>query len=193
MADIVTGTVTGQLDISDLLRATGDIRREQEAIGSNIRRETAKEASDVTDAVKTSAWMNSDRTGSEADRVANLTTQYFLNGQQNDFANATALAALKASTDAQFTATQAAVALAVEKNAAATALAAAATQMLIVQESVRGRELQEKNVIDELRANLSGCQSAWRHSENQRATQGSIFFGAAGANSGNATSSQNQA
>jgi hypothetical protein len=154
MADIVTGTVTGQLDTSDLVRDHADIRREQEAIGSNIRRETAKEASDITDTVKTSAWMNSDRTGSEADRVVQQGTAYFIAQQQNDFSNATALAALKANSDLNFQATQAAIGLAAEKNAAATALAAAATQMLVTQEAVKGREMAEKNVIDDLRQRL---------------------------------------
>jgi hypothetical protein len=154
MADIVTGTVTGQVDVSGLVRDHADIRREQEAIGSNIRRETAKEASDLTDVVKTSAWANSDRTGTEADRVTNQASQYFIAGQQYAFTNATELAALKSSTDLNFQATQQAIQLAAEKNAAATALAAAATQLLVVQESVKGREMQERNVIDDLRHKL---------------------------------------
>jgi hypothetical protein len=136
MADIVTGTVTGQLDTTDILRSIADnrqeqeaigsdIRREQEQIGSTIRRETAKEASDVIDSVKTSAWANSDRTGTEADRVVAQDTAYFIAGQQYSFSNATALAALKASTDAQFAATQAAIALAAQQTAAAATLAGA--------------------------------------------------------------------
>jgi hypothetical protein len=154
MADIVTGTVTGQLDTSDLVRDHADIRREQEAIGSNIRREQAKEASDLTDVVKTSAWMNSDRTGTEADRVVAQETAYFIAQQNINFSNATALAALKASTDAQFSATQANIQLAAKDNATATALAAASTQMMVAQEASKGRELAEKNVIDDLRQRL---------------------------------------
>jgi hypothetical protein len=155
MAEIVTGTVTGQIDQTALLQDhadirreaafnTADIRRDQEVIGSNIRRETAKEASDLKDSVKTSGWANSDRTGTEADRVVAQDTAYFIAGQSQNFANATALAALKAGTDMQFANTlaainssaqqgQAATALEGAKNAAATALegakAAAATAL----------------------------------------------------------------
>jgi hypothetical protein len=125
MADIVTGTVTGQLDTTALMQNHADIRREQESIGADIRRENAKEASDVIDSVKTSAWANSDRTGTEADRVVAQDTAYFIAGQQYSFSNATALAALKASTDAQFAATQAAIALAAQQTAAAATLAGA--------------------------------------------------------------------
>jgi hypothetical protein len=143
MADIVTGTVTGQLDTTDLLRLGGDIRREQEAIGSTIRRETAKEASDLQDTVKTAGWANSDRTGTEADRVVAQDTAYFIAQQQYAFSNATAVAALKAGTDMQFANTLAAINSAALTGQAATALegaksaaAAALGQALIGQQIV---------------------------------------------------------
>ncbi len=123
MADIVTGTVTGQVDVSQLLMSQSDIRREQEQIGSDIRRETAKEASDVTDAIKTAGWANSDRTGTEADRVVAQDTAYFIASQSQNYSNATALAALKASTDANFNQTLAAIQLAATQTAAAATLA----------------------------------------------------------------------
>jgi hypothetical protein len=144
MADIVTGTVTGQLDISEILRSQGDIRQEAEVIGAAIRRETAKEASDLNDSVKTAGWANSDRTGTEADRIVAQDTAYFIAGQQINFSNATALAALKAGTDSNFNQTLSAIQLAAaqatassqlagEKTAAAVALAgatsSAATQL----------------------------------------------------------------
>jgi hypothetical protein len=166
MADIVTGTVTGQLDTSDLVRDHADIRREQEAIGSNIRRENAKEASDLQDTIKTAGWMNSDRTGAEADRVVAQDTAYFIANQNINFSNATALAALKASTDAQFSATQAGIVLAAEKNAAATALAAAATQMAVVQEAQKGREQAAQFVVDELRHRNDDSNRKAYHWEN---------------------------
>jgi hypothetical protein len=191
MADIVTGTVSGQLDISDILRATGDIRREQEAIGSNIRRETAKEGSDVIDVVKTSAWANSDRTGTEADRVTNQASQYFIAQQSINFNNATALAALKASTDAQFSATQANIQLAAKDNATATALAAAATQMMIVQEATRGRELAQVNEIANLRQHLSLEYADHRSTLSQLAAQGTVNFGTMSGNAGRNTSTNN--
>lgn len=123
MADIVTGTVTGQVDVTQLLMGQSDIRREQEEIGSNVRRETAKEASDLTDAVKTSAWANADRTGTEADRVVAQDTAYFIAGQSQAFSTATALAALTASNNANFNQTLAAIQLAATQTAAAATLA----------------------------------------------------------------------
>jgi hypothetical protein len=123
MADIVTGTITGQVDMTQTQMSLSDVRREQEAIGSSIRRETAKEASDVIDSVKTSAWANSDRTGSEADRVVAQDTAYFIAGQSQNFSNATALAALKAGTDANFNQTLSAIQLAAAQSTAASQLA----------------------------------------------------------------------
>jgi hypothetical protein len=166
MADIVTGTVTGQLDETANLQGQADIRRENVvseanirrdvafesgnirattlASGSDIRRETAKEAADTNDIVKTAAWANSDRTGTEADRVVAQDTAYFIAGQQYAFSNATALAALKASTDQQFAATQAAIQLAASQTSAAATLAgeraasaAALGQALIGQQIVQ--------------------------------------------------------
>jgi hypothetical protein len=195
MADIVTGTVTGQLDDTanlqgqadirregvqsesqvrrDVLVSASDIRREQAEIGSNVRRENAKEASDVIDAVKTSAWTNSDRTGSEADRVVAQDTAYFIAGQSQNFANATALAALKAGTDMQFANTLAAIqavgltgqaatalegaktaaaaALAGEKAAAAAALGQALLGQQIVADGNATRALINSQKVDDLR------------------------------------------
>jgi hypothetical protein len=173
MADIVTGTVTGQVDVSQLLMGQADIRREQESIGSDIRRDTAAEAGAVVDAVKTSGWANSDRTGSEADRIVAQDTAYFIAGQSQNFSNATALAALTASTNSNFNQTLAAIQLAGQqssaaaalegaKNAAATALegakvaaAVALGQSLmgqqIVQDGMLTRALINSQTIDELR------------------------------------------
>jgi hypothetical protein len=161
MADIVTGTVTGQLDTTDLLRLGGDIRREQEAIGSTIRRETAKEASDLQDTVKTAGWANSDRTGTEADRVVAQDTAYFIAQQQYAFNNATAVAALKAGTDMQFANTlaainsaaltgQAATALEGAKTAAAAALGQALIGQQIVADGEKTRALVNSLKFDEL-------------------------------------------
>jgi hypothetical protein len=114
MADIVTGTVSGQVDMSDMLRSQADIRQEQE-VGKG----------DIVDAVKTAGWANSDRTGTEADRVVAQDTAYFIAGQSQNFSNATALAALKASTDASFLKTQSDIQLAGMQTAAAATLAGA--------------------------------------------------------------------
>jgi len=161
MADIVTGTVTGQLDVTSIIEGQSDIRREN-----------VVESKDVIDAVKTSGWANSDRTGTEADRVVAQDTAYFIAGQQYSFQNATAVAALKASTDMQFASvlnsintqgalgqaatglegakTAAAVALAGEKQAAATALAQALLGQQIVSDGNATRALINSLKMDEL-------------------------------------------
>lgn len=208
MADIVTGTVTGQLDTSDLVRDHADIRREQESIGSNIRREAAADACKTVDAVKTSAWHNSDRTGTEADRVTNQATQFFVAGQQHDFTNAAAVASLKASVDLNFQATQQAIQLSQEKAATASALATAATQMLVVQEAVKGREQATMYVVDALRiecernkhwegqfyasqqANVNSALQALNSNLNET-RQGVVNFGSMTGNAGRQTSTSN--
>jgi hypothetical protein len=161
MADIVTGTVSGQVDMTDIGRAIADVRREQEAIGSTVRRETAKEASDLQDTVKTAGWANSDRTGTEADRVVAQDTAYFIAGQSQNFSNATALAALKASQDAQFAQTLSAIQLAAfqssaastlagSKSEAATALGQALIGQQIVADGNATRALVNQLKMDEL-------------------------------------------
>lgn len=190
MADIVTGTVTGQLDVTSILEGQSDIRREN-----------VVESKDIIDAVKSSAAA-----------TQGVDTQYFIAGQQYAFSNATALAALKASTDASFVATQNAIQLAAKDAATATALASAATQMLIVQEAVKGRELAEKNLVDNLRADLERERAGHRHWESsfyqsqsanlnsqiqalhsqfQNATQGTVNFGSMSGNAGRNTSTNN--
>jgi len=170
MSELVTGTVTGQLDTSDLVRDHADIRREQESIGSNIRREAAKEASDLQDTVKTAGWANSDRTGTEADRVVAQDTAYFIAAQSQNFSNATALAALKAGTDMQFANTlaavnataaagQAATALEGAKTAAASALGQAQIGYAIVADGNTTRALINTLKMEELNRTLSERQA----------------------------------
>lgn len=59
MADIVTGTVSGTVDMTSLLQGQAAL----------------------LDATKTAAWANSDRTGTEADRVVAQDTAYFIANQ----------------------------------------------------------------------------------------------------------------
>ena len=154
MADIVTGTVTGQVDVSQLLLGQSDIRREQEQIGSDIRRETAKEASDIN--------ANVVATG---DRTSANDTAYFIAGQNINFQNATALAALKSSTDANFNQTLAAIQLAAanttaaatlagEKTASAAALGQALIGQQIVQDGNTTRALINQLNVDNLNRKL---------------------------------------
>jgi len=213
MADIVTGTVTGQLDITSLLAGQSDIRREN-----------VVESKDVVDAVKTAGWANSDRTGTEADRVVAQDTAYFIAGQSQNFSNATALAALKASTDAQFAQTLAAIQLAAyqtsaaatlagEKNASAIALGqamlgkdvvadGASTRALINELKMAdlNRQLQERHTTiveaNERSYGMSQFASVNQqlqalHSQFQAATQGTVNFGTMSGNAGRNTSTNN--
>lgn len=116
MADIVTGTVTGQVDVTDLLRDHSDIRQE-----------VADEGRTTVDAVKTAAWHNSDRTGTEADRIVQQATAQFIASQQYAFDSARDMAALKSTTDAAVAATLAAIQLSTERSTAAAALEASKT------------------------------------------------------------------
>jgi hypothetical protein len=124
MADIVTGTVSGQVDMTSLHKELADSRREQEVIGAAVRHEQAIGDGITVDAIKTAGWHNSDRTGTEADRVVAQDTAYFIAAQSQNFSTATALAALKSSQDASFQNTLAAIALAAAQNSGASALAA---------------------------------------------------------------------
>jgi hypothetical protein len=147
MADIVTGSVTGQLDTTALIQDHSDIRRENALSESQVRRDIQSTSGDerreqaeigaagsyqnamqhagIIDVVKTTGWANSDRIGTEADRVVQQDTAYFIAGQSQNFSNATALAALKASTDASFLKTQSDIQLAGMSSAAAATLAGA--------------------------------------------------------------------
>lgn len=131
MAAITTGTVTGEVDMTSLLKDHSDIRQE-----------IADEGRTTVDAIKTAAWHNSDRTGTEADRVVGQSTAYFIAQQQNDFAAAATLAALKSSTDAGVNATLAAIQLAAERSTAAAALEAAKTaSTLALGHAVIGQQI----------------------------------------------------
>ena len=173
MADIVTGTVTGQVDESQLLRGqadqryetamnAADIRREQAMDAGTIRREQAVESAVVSANVKESGWQAINKISDATDRVTDQDTAYFIAGQAVNFQNATALAALTASNNANFNQTFAAIQLAAQQttaaaqlagqvSASAAALAAAQTQHMIVGDGNVTRALINSQTIDELR------------------------------------------
>ena len=129
MAEIVTGTVTGQVNIGEVFRDIGTVRREVENGVSTV----SMNVKDGTDTVKDQA------------------VAFYIAAQQTNFQNATALAALTAGTNAQFTATQTAIELAQAGNAAATALATAATQASVAAEGEKTRALIMQQKIEDLR------------------------------------------
>src|ERR1035437_5870767 len=51
MADIITGTVSGMVDTSQLVRDTADLRRETALEAGDIRRDVVKESRHVSDGV----------------------------------------------------------------------------------------------------------------------------------------------
>lgn len=149
----------------DVQSTSADGRREAATDAGAIRRDVAFEGGKGVDTTKTASWNVADRVGTEADRVVAQDTAYFIAAQSQNFSNATALAALKASTDAQSAKTQADVAaasatavaastLAGEKNATATALAAAQTQQLIMNDGAATRALINALNADELNRKL---------------------------------------
>jgi len=129
MSEIVTGTVTGQVNDGPILRDIGTVRREA-AINEGV---TSMNIKDGTDTVKDQA------------------VAFFVATQNNAFQTATALAALTASTNAAFTATQVAIELAQANNAAATALASSATNSLITAEATKISNLIRDQKIEDLR------------------------------------------
>jgi len=129
MAEIVTGTVTGQVNDGAILRDIGTVRREA-AINEGV---TSMNIKDGTDTVKGQA------------------TAFYIAGQQTAFQNATALAALTASTNAQFTATQVAIELAQANNASAVALSQAALAQAVAAEGSKTRDLIRDQKIEDLR------------------------------------------
>jgi hypothetical protein len=219
MADIVTGTVTGQVDTTTI----------QEAF-SDVRRENAKEASDSRTASARQAFDVNDRVGSEADRVVAQDTAYFIAGQSQNFSNATALAALKAGTDMQFantlaainqaaTSGQAATALEGAKTAAASALGQALIGSTIVADGNATRALINTLKMEELnrvlaernaeiiehrgdsrhyrdnyansQTNALSSQINALHSQFQAATQGTVNFGTMSGSAGTQASTNN--
>ena len=162
MADIVTGTVTGQVDQSQLLMGQAAIRQEQATYTADIRRDTASEAGAIVDAVKTAGWTNAETTVSNADRIVAQDTAYFIANQSQTFANATALAALTASNNANFNQTLAAIQLAGQQSTAAAQLGSAQNQAAnalgqsiigqqILSDGMLTRALINQQTIDELR------------------------------------------
>jgi len=140
MADIVTGTVTGQVDESAVLREIANSRRENATYAADIRREAAVNEGVTSMNVKDAT-----------DTIKDQGTAFYIAAQQTNFSNATALAALTAGTNAQFTATQTAIELAQAANATATALAASATQASVAAEGEKTRSLIQAQKIEDLR------------------------------------------
>jgi len=170
MADIVTGTVSGQVDVTQLLMGQADIRREQ-----------AVESAVVSANVKESGWQNLNKTAEVSDRITDQDTAYFIAGQAVNFQNATALAALTASSNANFNQTLAAIQLAATQTAAAatlagsqaasaSALAAAQTQALVVADGNSTRALINSQTIDELRFREIGHRGRGGHCEKEEGT-----------------------
>jgi hypothetical protein len=156
MADIVTGTVTGLVDQTALYAEL-----------ANIRHEESDDSSAVKESVKEAGWKTLDRVTQATDRITDQSTAYFVAGQNINFSNATALASLKASTDANFVGTQAAIALEAAKNATATALGQSTILQAIVADGNNTRALINSQTIDELRNKLlhQECQGHRGHRE----------------------------
>jgi len=140
MSEIVTGTVTGQVNDGPVLREIASGRRENAVYSADMRRELA---------VDTGVTGMNIKDGT--DTVKDQSVAFYIAAQQTNFQNATALAALTAGTNAQFAATQVAIELAQANNAAATALASSATQALVAADGEKTRSLILQQKIEDLR------------------------------------------
>lgn len=154
MGDIVTGTVTGQVDESAVLRDVGTVRRELAIDNGDIR----TEIKDGTNTIK------------------DQSTAFFVASQNTNFQNATALAALTAATNAQFTATQTAIQLAAANNAAAVALSQSNLSALVAAEGEKTRSLLQATKIEDLRfENLKHSHD--RNDRHGHRCEGKLMYG----------------
>lgn len=124
MADIVTGTVTGQVDTSGLVRDHADIRKEGVENTAAVRLAVMQEGQDNMVATKDARHDVINETDRQGDRVTDQATAYFIAGQNNATTAARDLASLTTLTEANATAMRSEIALSVEKTAAAAALGA---------------------------------------------------------------------
>ena len=166
MADIVTGTVSGMVDVSGLVRDSADIRRETALEAGDVRRDVAAEAHAITndahrnaDSAARDASMNAIAAGRDA-------AAYYIAdvAAQNQFATASARsqAWTEAKVDAGFikvagdTALQGAiinghVALEAARSNGLNSLAHAALGLQIAQEAAATRTLMQAQEIANLR------------------------------------------
>lgn len=122
MADIVTGTVTGQLDTSVLHRDHSDIRQEIATESCGINKNVAFQGQEGLIATKDATYDVATRIESANDRTNDLTTQYFISSLQTATESARDIASLKVLTDSNASRVASEIAAAVAQNAAATAL-----------------------------------------------------------------------
>lgn len=75
MADIVTGTVTGMVDVSDVIQDIADVRHE-----------TAEDACRTNENITRTGWHVSDVSAREADRLSSQASFYAMQQSNRDFA-----------------------------------------------------------------------------------------------------------
>ncbi len=154
MSNIVTGTVTGEVDQGGIYKDLGTIRREA-AINEGTTISTVKDATES---------------------LSNQASQFYIAAQNAAAQAATALAALTASTNAQFTATQTAVELSQDKNAAAVALTQAQLSLQVAAEGERTRALIQASKIEDLR--FENLYLKGRDDRGHRGREGMFTYGA---------------
>jgi hypothetical protein len=178
MSDIVTGTVTGQVDLSQILRGQADIRRELGSDTADIRREVASDTSDVRrEQAKEASDTRTEVVGS-ADRNITQGTAYFIAGQSQNFSNATALAALTATTNSNFNQTLAAIQLSAAQSQAANQLAQALLGQQLVADGAQTRALINEQKIDDLRfRNLERDRQCCDHGNHHHRPEGVLNYG----------------
>lgn len=179
MADIVTGTVTGQLDISQLLASESihgvanadqhaDIRTEAFAQSADIRRDVLQSAadgryanavasSDVRREIEAAGHKATENVGREADRLVAQSTAHFIAQQQEAATSARDVAALKSLTDLSYQSLQLAIQNGIDRAAAATALegaknaAATALGQSVISQAIVADGNNTRALINELK------------------------------------------
>jgi transcriptional regulator NrdR family protein len=157
MADIVTGTVTGQVDLTSVLKAEADIRRE-----------TAMQADAGRYATAENAFKISDKIDNKTDRVTDQSTAYFIAAQAQQFSTATALASLTAQVNAQNAATLAAIELNAVQTASAAQLASALLGQQLVADGATTRSLINEQKVADLRFAEMYSKFAHHHDRDGR-------------------------
>jgi hypothetical protein len=124
MAEIVTGTTTGFMNTETLQRDHADIRKEGVENTAAVRLAVMQEGQDNMAATKDARHDIITEVDRQGDRVTDLSTAYYIAGQQNATDAARDIASLKTLTDANAQRMSVEMALGIEKSAAASALAA---------------------------------------------------------------------
>src|ERR1035437_8958150 len=159
MADIITGTVSGMVDTSQLVRDTANLRRETALEAGDIRRDVVKESRHVSDGVNVASnvgqrdasnyYIAETAASNQTAKEAAKERAWIEAGMNAGFVKSAGDIALSAAI------INGNVALEAAKSNGVNSLAHAALALQIAQEANSTRALMQANRIDELRDSAS--------------------------------------